>query len=103
MNKIEKFIFLTLNDTEIASIRPNSIDLIKNLKKQGFQVVKYVAADRYELKQMALDFAKSKNEFTLLVLSSDEELYELSRSDLTIEAFLIKFECIGIPCIILFI
>ena len=85
MNKIEKFIFLTLHDTEIATIRPNSIDLMKNLKKQGFQVVKYVAADRYELKKMALDFAKSKNEFTLLVFSSDEELYEISRSDLTIE------------------
>jgi hypothetical protein len=85
MDQNTEILFLTLKSTETKSIRPNDVSLLGSLRRQGLLVEKYVADDLKALKQIALVFMSSKNTSRFVVFSSDQELYEISRSNLTIE------------------
>lgn len=85
MNQIKKFLFLTLKTAEFGSIRPNYLSRMKNLQKQGLLAERYFADDIDSLKKIGLDFINHPNSLSILVFSSDEELYAMSRSDLTLE------------------
>ena len=85
MSHYKKFFFLTLRNTEIGSIRPNYVSLMRNLQRQGLLAEIRIADDIDSLKKIALDFIHHPNALSQLVFSSDEELYEISRSNLTME------------------
>jgi len=85
MDQKTEILFLTLKSTEMRSIRPNDLSLMRNLRRQGLVVEKYIANDIKELQEIALIFMSSSQTSPFVVFSSDDELYEVARSNLTIE------------------
>jgi hypothetical protein len=85
MDQKTEILFLTLKTTEMKSIRPNDLSLMRNLQRQGLLVEKCIAYDTKELEEIALTFMSSSQTSRFVVFSSDDELYEVARSNLTIE------------------
>ena len=85
MDQKTEILFLTLKTTEMKSVRPNDLSLMRNLQRQGLLVEKRIANDIKELHEIALTFMSSSQTSPFVVFSSDDELYEVARSNLTIE------------------